>query len=105
MLFYYKTVGCAVALIGWWAERKIFMLSNRTAAKEYLKQQDRPHFLEIVYKAKVTPIQKQILYMALLDKKDHGYIGDMVGLTRNSVDHEIGCAYDAIYRYMQNTVL
>lgn len=94
-----------VSFMVWWAEREISMLPHRTKAKNYLKKQDRPHFLEIVYKAKVTPTQKEILYMAILDRKDHGYIGDMIGLTRNVVDHEIGYAYDAIYRYMQNTVL
>lgn len=80
------------------------MLPRRKFARAFLLSQDRPNFLEIVYKAKVTPMQKEIIYMALLDKKDHGYIGDILGLTRTTVDHELGKAYDLIYRYILNTV-
>lgn len=80
------------------------MLFERKVARSFLLAQDRPTFLEIVYKAKVTPIQKQILYMDLLDDKDHRYIADELGLTETTVNHQIGKAYDLIYRYILNTV-
>ena len=81
------------------------MLNHRRKAKEYLEGADRPTFLETVYKAKVTPVQKEILYLALLDKKSRGYIGDVIGLTEDAVNHEIGKAYDLIFSYISHTVL
>ena len=81
------------------------MLFTRRIARDYLLAQDRPTFLEIVYKSKVTPTQKQILLMDLLDEKDHYFIGDTLGMAKTTVDHQIGKAYDLIYRYIFNTVL
>lgn len=80
------------------------MLLSRRIARDFLLSQDRPHFLDIIYKAKVTPTQKQILYMDLLDEKDHYFIGDTIGLSKTTVDHQIGKAYDLVYRYISNTV-
>ena len=80
------------------------MLLHRRIAKDYLKHQDRPTFLEIVYKSKVTPTQRDILYHDILDRMDHQDIGDIVGLTENSVNHEVGKAYDLIYHYISNTL-
>lgn len=81
------------------------MLFNRRIARNFLLAQDRPTFLEIVYKSKVTPIQRDILYMSLLDQQDHYFIADKLGLEKTTIDHQIGKAYDLIYRYIFNTVL
>ena len=80
------------------------MLLSRRIARDFLLSQDRPHFLDIIYKAKVTPLQKQILYMDLLDDKDHRFIADELGVTETTVNHQIGKAYDLVYRYISNTV-
>lgn len=80
------------------------MLFNRRIARNFLLAQDRPTFLDIVYKAKVTPIQKEILYLSLLDQHDHWFIADKLGLEKTTVDHQIGKAYDLIFRYINNTV-
>ena len=80
------------------------MLLTRRVARSFLLAQDRPTFLDIVYKAKVTPIQKEILYLSLLDQQDHYFIADKLGLEKTTVDHQIGKAYDLIFRYINDTV-
>lgn len=80
------------------------MLPRRKFARAFLLSSDRPKFLEIVYKAKVTPTQKQILYLDLLDDISHRDIGDQVGLTEGRVNHIIGEAYDKIYSYITKNI-
>lgn len=82
------------------------MLAHRKLARDYLSKQDRDTFIDIIYKSKVTPLQKEILYMEFLDDKDHRFIGDTVGLTENRINHRFGEAYDVIYRYLKkNNIL
>lgn len=76
------------------------MLLHRRAARDFLLEQDRPTFLEIVYRAKVTPTQRDIIYMDLLDYKSHREIGDDIGLTENRVSHIVGEAYDKVFNYL-----
>ena len=80
------------------------MLLTRRVARNFLLSADRPTFLDIVYKAKVTPEQKEMLYLSLLDQHDHWFIADKLGLEKTTVDHQIGKAYDLIFRYINNTV-
>lgn len=82
------------------------MLVHRKITRDFLFLQDRPTFLEIVYRAKVSPSQKDILYMHILDEKDLCFIGDTLGLTENRVSHKLSKAYDIIYNYLiKNNIL
>lgn len=81
------------------------MLLTRRIARDFLVSRDRKTFLDIVYASKVTPEQKQMLYLSLLDRQDHWFIADKLGLEKTTIDHQIGKAYDLIYRYISNTVL
>ena len=76
------------------------MLPHRKLTREFLTKQDRETFLDIVYKAKLSPKQKEILFMDLLDDQDHYFIGDTVGLTKGTIDHKTGPIYDLIYSYL-----
>lgn len=73
------------------------MLAKRKAVRDYLLKADRPTFLELVYKAKVTPRQKQILYRRFLD----GYSNVMVSMEMNiaveTVRNELRASYEQIY--------
>ena len=82
------------------------MLTHRKTARAFLFSQDRPTFLEIVYRAKVSPAQKEILYKHILDEKELALIGDEIGLTENRVSHLAAEAYDLIYNYItKNNIL
>lgn len=82
------------------------MLLRRKTTRSFLFSQDRPTFLEIVYKSKVSPTQKEILYRHILDGKELAFIGDEIGLTENRVSHLAAEAYDLIYNYItKNNIL
>lgn len=79
------------------------MLKTRKQAREFLKQADRKTFLDIVYMAKVTPREKEILYRHFLDGQDNGYIADILCMSGETVKAELQRAYDLIFNYLFKT--
>ena len=76
------------------------MLPNRKSARDFLLRTDRPTFLEVVYKAKVTPRQKDILYRKYLDNKSNIQIAEELFTSIETVRNELAVAHDHIYNYL-----
>ena len=76
------------------------MLPNRKSARDFLLHTDRPTFLEVVYKAKVTPRQKDILYRKYLDNKSNIQIAEELFTSIETVRNELAVAHDHIYNYL-----
>lgn len=86
---------------GFLAVRKeAIMLPNRTTAKNYLKHTDKETFFNILYKAKISPRQKQILILRLLDRQPYEFISSAVFITEDMINKDIAEAYDLIYHYL-----
>lgn len=82
------------------------MLFHRRITRDFLLYKtDKKEFLDILYKAKITPRQREILLLKLLDKQDYRYISDMVFVTEHQIKKDIEGAYDLIYHYLLNTNL
>lgn len=81
------------------------MLPKRKFARDYLEQIDRPKFLEIVYKAKVTPRQKEFLYARFLDGLNNYRIAMEDNVSVETVRDDLRSAYDKIYNYLLSAKL
>lgn len=76
------------------------MLKNRMEARKYLRKSNRPDFLETVYRAKVTPRQKDILYKKFLDGYSNVEISMKLSISVETVRDELAAAYDLLFRYL-----
>lgn len=76
------------------------MLHNRKVARDFMLNTDRPTFLEIVYRAKVTPRQREILYCKFLDGHDNNFIADKLIVCPATVRNELEKAYDLLFKYL-----
>lgn len=72
------------------------MKTNRKLARDYIVNADRPTFLNTVYKAKVTPRQKTILYKKYLDGYSNVMISMEMSLSIETVRDELQKSYDQI---------
>lgn len=79
------------------------MLKKRRLARAFLCSSDRKTFLDVVYNAKVSPRQKQILYRHLLDDKDCGFIADELAVSVETVKKDLQKAYDLTFSYLLKT--
>lgn len=76
------------------------MLSKRKITRSFLISTDRPTFLEIVYRAKVSPRQKEILYLKFLDGHDNNFIADKLIVCPATVRNNLEKAYDLLFGYL-----
>lgn len=81
------------------------MLPTRTIAKNYLKHTDKETFFNVLYKSKISPRQKKILILRVLDRQSYEFISCQVFITDNMIKKEIAEAYDLIYNYLSITKL
>lgn len=76
------------------------MKNKRKQARDFLLHADRSTFLDAVYKSKVTPRQKEILYRHFLDGQDNGFIADALAVSVETVRTELQKAYDLVFNYL-----
>lgn len=68
--------------------------------RDYLRNSNRPDFLEVVYRSKVTPRQRDILYKKFLDGMSNIQIAFEMNISVETVRDELAAAYDLLFRYL-----
>ncbi|MEG0431045.1 MAG: sigma factor-like helix-turn-helix DNA-binding protein [Anaerovoracaceae bacterium] len=77
------------------------MLLARKHARETLKLSNRRDFHEIIYNAKLTPIQMKVIQMRFIDDMRIFEIAQTVNLSETRVKEMIRSAYDSITRILK----
>lgn len=76
------------------------MRYKRKRAREFLLSADRKTFLNVVYGAKVSPRQKEILYKKFLDGFSNTKISMEMFISVETVRRELSIAYDLLFNYL-----